>query len=41
LMAAVPAHCAVAVADLANSYAQEWQRFASALDQALGNAAEQ
>ncbi|WP_229327957.1 ParB/RepB/Spo0J family partition protein [Streptomyces sp. UNOC14_S4] len=41
LMSAVPLHCAVAVADLANSYAQEWQRFASALDQALGDAGEQ
>ncbi|MEU2874344.1 ParB/RepB/Spo0J family partition protein [Streptomyces olivoreticuli] len=41
LMSAVPLHCAVAVADLANSYAREWQRFASALDQALGDAVEQ
>ncbi|RLU90572.1 transcriptional regulator [Streptomyces griseocarneus] len=41
LMAAVPLHCAVAVADLANTYAREWQRFASALDQAVGDAAEQ
>jgi hypothetical protein len=40
LMAAVPVHCAVAVADLANSYAREWQRFASALDQAVGDAVE-
>lgn len=38
LMAAVPVHCAVAVADLANSYAREWQRFASTLDQTLGDA---
>ncbi|MFF5935582.1 ParB N-terminal domain-containing protein [Streptomyces sp. NPDC012508] len=37
LMAAVPVHCAVAVADLANSYAREWQRFASDLDRTLGN----
>ncbi|MFS0691458.1 ParB/RepB/Spo0J family partition protein [Streptomyces nitrosporeus] len=37
LMAAVPPHCAVVVADLANSYAREWQRFASALDQAVGD----
>ncbi|MEU1127928.1 hypothetical protein ABZ371_31185, partial [Streptomyces sp. NPDC005899] len=36
LMAAVPPHCAVVVADLANSYAREWERFASALDQAGG-----
>lgn len=41
LMAAVPLHCAVTVADLANSYAREWQRFASVLDQAVGDAAEQ
>jgi len=41
LMAAVPLHCAVTVADLANSYAREWQRFASALDRAVGDAAEQ
>jgi hypothetical protein len=41
LMAAVPLHCAVAVADLANSYAREWQRFACALDQAVGDAIEQ
>ncbi|KOV76849.1 streptomycin biosynthesis operon regulator [Streptomyces sp. NRRL WC-3618] len=41
LMVAVPPHCAVAVADLANSYAREWQRFASALDQAVGEAVEQ
>ncbi|MFI8401463.1 ParB/RepB/Spo0J family partition protein [Streptomyces sp. NPDC085463] len=34
LMAAVPPHCTVAVADLANSYAREWQRFANALDRA-------
>ncbi|MFI7104175.1 ParB/RepB/Spo0J family partition protein [Streptomyces sp. NPDC050161] len=40
LMAAVPLHCAVAVADVANSYAREWQRFASALDQAVGDAVE-
>ncbi|MFF8392657.1 ParB/RepB/Spo0J family partition protein [Streptomyces sp. NPDC016172] len=39
LMAAVPAHCAVAVAHLANSYAREWQRFASALDQAVSDTA--
>ncbi|MFG3408238.1 ParB/RepB/Spo0J family partition protein [Streptomyces sp. NPDC048142] len=37
LMAAVPPHCAVVVADLANSYAREWQRFASALDQAVSD----
>ncbi|AYN43493.1 transcriptional regulator [Streptomyces dangxiongensis] len=37
LMAAVPPHCAVAVADLADSYAREWQRFASALDEAVGD----
>ncbi|MGW7413461.1 ParB/RepB/Spo0J family partition protein [Streptomyces sp. NPDC054863] len=36
LMAAVPVHCSHAVADLANTYAREWQRFASALDQAVG-----
>lgn len=41
LMAAVPLHCAVAVADLANAYAREWQRFASTLDQAIGNAVAQ
>uniref|UniRef100_A0AAU2VA77 Transcriptional regulator n=1 Tax=Streptomyces sp. NBC_00003 TaxID=2903608 RepID=A0AAU2VA77_9ACTN len=41
LMAAVPLHCAVAVADLANSYAREWQRFASVLDQAVGDTAAQ
>ncbi|MEU9999638.1 ParB N-terminal domain-containing protein [Streptomyces sp. NPDC050848] len=40
LMAAVPVHCAVAVADLANSYAREWQRFASDLDRALGDMVE-
>ncbi|MEW1698403.1 ParB/RepB/Spo0J family partition protein [Streptomyces sp. NPDC093249] len=40
LMAAVPPHCAVAVADLANSYALEWQRFATALDRAVGDASE-
>ncbi|WP_432155036.1 ParB/RepB/Spo0J family partition protein [Streptomyces tricolor] len=40
LMAAVPPHCAVAVADLANSYAQEWQRFASSLDRAAAETAE-
>ncbi|WP_432127522.1 ParB/RepB/Spo0J family partition protein [Streptomyces sp. bgisy082] len=32
LMAAVPPHCTVVVADLANFYAREWQRFADALD---------
>ncbi|MEU1376064.1 ParB/RepB/Spo0J family partition protein [Streptomyces triculaminicus] len=37
LMAAVPLHCAVAVADLADTYAREWQRFARALDQAVGD----
>ncbi|WP_308343592.1 transcriptional regulator [Streptomyces sp. MK37H] len=41
LMAAVPVHCAVTVAGLANSYAREWQRFASALGQAVGDAVEQ
>ncbi|WP_434587166.1 ParB/RepB/Spo0J family partition protein [Streptomyces sp. A5-4] len=41
LMAAVPVHCAHAVADLANTYAREWQRFASALDQATGDAVAQ
>ncbi|MFF8909679.1 ParB/RepB/Spo0J family partition protein [Streptomyces olivaceoviridis] len=41
LLAAVPPHCAVAVADLANSYAREWQRFASALGQAVIDADEQ
>ncbi|MFF9015129.1 transcriptional regulator [Streptomyces sp. NPDC014870] len=40
LIAAVPVHCAVAVADLANSYAREWQRFASDLDRALGDMVE-
>ncbi|MGW1838520.1 ParB/RepB/Spo0J family partition protein [Streptomyces sp. NPDC002067] len=37
LMSSVPPHCAVAVANLANSYAREWQRFASALDQAAAD----
>lgn len=41
LMAAVPAHCAVVVADLANFYAREWQRFASDLDQAVGDSVAQ
>ncbi|MGW5491565.1 ParB/RepB/Spo0J family partition protein [Streptomyces olivaceoviridis] len=41
LLAAVPPHCAVAVADLANSYAKEWERFASALGQAVIDADEQ
>ncbi|MFJ9431527.1 ParB/RepB/Spo0J family partition protein [Streptomyces sp. NPDC101490] len=40
LMAAVPPHCAVAVADLANSYALEWQRFATALDRAVDDVTE-
>ncbi|MEV5508769.1 ParB/RepB/Spo0J family partition protein [Streptomyces orinoci] len=40
LLASVPPHCAVAVADLANHYAQQWQRFASALDQAVDDADE-
>ncbi|MBD0711490.1 transcriptional regulator [Streptomyces sp. CBMA291] len=40
LMAAVPPHCAVAVAELADSYAREWQRFASALDRAVVDTAE-
>ncbi|WP_336319918.1 ParB/RepB/Spo0J family partition protein [Streptomyces lavendofoliae] len=40
LMAAVPVHCAVAVAELAQSYAREWQRFASTLDGAVGEVAE-
>ncbi|MFK4123616.1 ParB N-terminal domain-containing protein [Streptomyces longwoodensis] len=35
LLAAVPPHCAVTVADLAHTYAQEWQRFAATLDQAV------
>ncbi|MEU2060935.1 ParB/RepB/Spo0J family partition protein [Streptomyces sp. NPDC013455] len=38
LMAAVPPHCAVAVADLAHSYARQWQHFASALDRTAGDA---
>ncbi|MFJ7152517.1 transcriptional regulator [Streptomyces sp. NPDC100445] len=37
LMAAVPPHCAAAVADLADSYAREWLRFASVLDHAVGD----
>ncbi|MGW3020704.1 ParB/RepB/Spo0J family partition protein [Streptomyces longwoodensis] len=37
LLAAVPPHCAVTVADLAHTYAQEWQRFATTLDQAVGD----
>ncbi|MEU5116018.1 ParB N-terminal domain-containing protein [Streptomyces longwoodensis] len=37
LLAAVPPHCAVTVADLAHTYAQEWQRFAATLDQAVGD----
>ncbi|MFJ4152921.1 ParB/RepB/Spo0J family partition protein [Streptomyces galbus] len=36
LLAAVPPHCAVTVADLAYTYAQEWQRFAATLDRAVG-----
>ncbi|NJP80418.1 ParB N-terminal domain-containing protein [Streptomyces sp. AA8] len=31
LLASVPPHCAVTVADLAHSYAQEWERFAREL----------
>ncbi|MEU1818462.1 transcriptional regulator, partial [Streptomyces roseifaciens] len=31
LLASVPPHCAVTVADLARSYAQEWERFAREL----------
>ncbi len=41
LLDSVPPHCAVVVADLADSYAREWQRFASALEQAVGDADEQ
>jgi len=33
LIAAVPPHCAVAVADLASSYAAQWRRFADELAQ--------
>ncbi|WP_331740497.1 ParB/RepB/Spo0J family partition protein (plasmid) [Streptomyces cyaneofuscatus] len=41
LMAAVPPHCSVVVADLANFYATEWQRFAHALDQVVAEAGEE